>query len=129
MAMSNSGLSPQQVQTFTDMFKGLCHDGESVISSSRLREVMESLGENVSDEDLLSMRKELDAGSISDIKLDQFLDLMRKRVKDEQLSAEDLRLIAEALGEQLSDTELAEMMSVGGADLRLSSLLKLLVGT
>ncbi|KAL1305385.1 hypothetical protein AAFC00_002278 [Neodothiora populina] len=119
----------EQMKELKEVFRIFDKDGDGSISVQELGEVMRSLGLNPSDEDLHDIVNEIDVDNTGTIEFEEFFAIMSRKVKksdtDSELreafnifdrdgsgtiNAEELRQVMKALGEDLSKTEIDEMI-------------------
>ncbi|KAJ8309337.1 hypothetical protein KUTeg_014211 [Tegillarca granosa] len=123
------------VPEFKEAFNIFDSNGGGTISHGELGTVMRSLGQNPTEKDLEEMIKEVDQDGNGEIDFEEFLLLMVKTMSkaddDDELkrafkifdvdnsgtiSASDLRLIMECLGEKLTDEEVKTMIEIADDD-------------
>ncbi|KAK6505818.1 hypothetical protein TWF481_007709 [Arthrobotrys musiformis] len=129
-------LSQEEVQTFKDAFKIFDKDGNGEISIDELGDVMKSLGQYPTDSELRDIIHEVDLNNTGTIDFQEFLTLMAPR--DQQyrdmdrelrdafnvfdkdktgtIDAAELRLVMKALGENLTDEQIEEMIKEADKD-------------
>ena len=122
--------SEEQIAEFKEAFALFDKDGDGTITLDELRTVMQSLGQNPTENDLLDMIKEVDDDGNNEIDFNEFLFLMARNMQDigedvelsqgfkvfdvdgdGQISIEDLKAFMESIGEQFTEEELQDIMA------------------
>eukprot|EP00418_Pyrodinium_bahamense_P039944 CAMPEP_0179201480 /NCGR_PEP_ID=MMETSP0796-20121207/100274_1 /TAXON_ID=73915 /ORGANISM="Pyrodinium bahamense, Strain pbaha01" /LENGTH=162 /DNA_ID=CAMNT_0020906037 /DNA_START=73 /DNA_END=561 /DNA_ORIENTATION=- len=123
-------LTEEQKQELKEAFDLFDLDGSGAICDKELKVMMRQLGYDLSREELIHMILEVDEDGSGEIEMNEFIAMMRPKVlgrdpKDEILKAfslfttddeqkaisfEDLRRLADEMGEEFSDQELQEMI-------------------
>ena len=104
-------------------------DGDGTITLNELRTVMQSLGQNPTDQELEDMINEVDNDGNNEIDFEEFLTLMARNMQDldeekvikqgfsvfdadedGKITLDDLRRVMESLGEQLNENQLIEII-------------------
>ena len=104
-------------------------DGDGTITLNELRTVMQSLGQNPTDQELEDMINEVDNDGNNEIDFEEFLTLMARNMQDldeekvikqgfsvfdtdedGKITLDDLRRVMESLGEQLNENQLVEII-------------------
>ena len=75
-------LTEDQVAEFKECFSLFDGDGSGTVDTSELGEVMRSLGQKMSDEDLEKMIQEVDADGSGTVDFAEFLGMMAKQMRD-----------------------------------------------
>ena len=121
--------SEEQIAEFKEAFALFDRDGDGTITLPELRTVMQSLGQEPTERELIDMINEVDDDGNQEIDFQEFLNLMARNMQDideekqisqsfkvfdvdgdGKISIEDLKFMMESLGEQLTDEELADVM-------------------
>ncbi|XP_072971799.1 calmodulin-1-like [Typha angustifolia] len=122
-------LTQEQICEFQEAFLLFDRNGDGYISLEELNTVLQSLGQNPTNEELHDMIKEVDVDGNGTIDFEEFLNLMAKKMKetdaDEELkeafdvfdkdkngfiSPSELRSVLINLGEIMTDEEVEEMI-------------------
>ncbi|XP_072991807.1 calmodulin-1-like [Typha latifolia] len=122
-------LTQEQISEFQEAFLLFDRNGDGYISLEELNTVLQSLGQNPTNEELHDMIKEVDMDGNGTIDFEEFLNLMAKKMKetdaDEELkeafdvfdkdkngfiSPSELRSVLINLGEIMTDEEVEEMI-------------------
>jgi len=123
------GKSSQQLAEFKEAFEIFDQDGDGSITTVELGRVMQSLGIEMTQTELVDMINDVDADGNGSIDFPEFVALMSKAMTEaetrEELKAafghfdkdgsgyidkEELLLVMEQLGEKLTEQEADEMM-------------------
>eukprot|EP00092_Neocalanus_flemingeri_P009708 GFUD01010456.1.p1 GENE.GFUD01010456.1~~GFUD01010456.1.p1 ORF type:complete len:176 (+),score=62.40 GFUD01010456.1:114-641(+) len=114
-----------QVETSMEAFKLFDQDGDGTITTEELRDVMNSLGRNPTQEELKDMINEMDVDGNGTIDFTEFMAMMDREMKDEDLreafrmfdvdgngliDAEELRHAMKIIGEELTNDEVLEII-------------------
>mmetsp|Transcript_12848 Transcript_12848/g.38681 ORF Transcript_12848/g.38681 Transcript_12848/m.38681 type:complete len:169 (+) Transcript_12848:87-593(+) len=123
-------LTEEQKQDLKELFDQFDADGSGAICDKELKVMMRKQGLDLSRDELIRMIMEVDENGSGEIELDEFIAMMRPKVlerdpRDEILKAfplftqneeqttigfEDLRRLADEVGEEFTDMELQEMI-------------------
>ena len=117
-------LTDEQKQEFKEVFSLFDKDGDGTVSTKELGVVMRALGQNPTDAEIAEMIKEVDENGDGDVDFDEFCGLMVKKMNenepeeelvevfkifdknnDEKIDAEDLKIIFQELGEDVTDED------------------------
>ena len=117
-------LTEEQTQEFRDVFSLFDKDGDGTVSTKELGVVMRALGQNPTDAELTEMINEVDEDGNGEIDFEEFCGLLIKKMNenepeeelvevfkrfdknnDEKIDAEDLKIIFQELGEEVSDED------------------------
>ncbi|PPJ50644.1 hypothetical protein CBER1_05246 [Cercospora berteroae] len=128
-------LSEEEKQHYREAFSVFDKNGDGEISAAELGDVMRSLGLKPTDGELQDMLHEVDSDNSGSIDINEFLVLMSHvgsaqdtedellnafRVFDKDssgtISASEMREVLKALGEDLTDKEINEIMSAADTD-------------
>jgi len=128
-------LTPDQVREYREAYKLFDRDGDDLVTWQELGNVMRSLGQNPTEDELKDMVKEADDNGNGYVDFDEFLVTMAKKVKEADsgdefreafrifdtqgdgfISAEKLKHVATTLGETLTDDEINEMIREADKD-------------
>ena len=120
----------EQIAEFKEAFALFDKDGDGTITKNELRTVMQSLGQDPTDQDLDDMISEIDQDGNGEIDFDEFLVLMAMNTQDLTedaiiskgfsvfdvdddgfISIDDLRTMMMSLGEEVDEQQLFEMVS------------------
>ena len=126
--MANA-LTEEQVNEFKEAFALFDDDGDGAITSKELGTVMRSLGQDLTEEELKDMIREVDGDGSGTIEFPEFLLMMARSAKgvdiEEELreafklfdkdgngfiNAAELKHVMAGLGEKLTDEEIDEMV-------------------
>jgi len=129
--MSKHGLSEEEVGDLKEAFSLFDIDGDGTITLVELKEVMRSLGQNPTEQELIQMINSVDDNGDNEIDFEEFLILMSsknqggkndpdKELRDAfavfdsdgsgSISRDELKKLMKQLGQTLSDAELDAMM-------------------
>jgi len=134
--MSVKDLTEEQVAEFKEAFAIFDKDGDGTVTSSEIKEVMKSLGQNPTDKELKEMIEEVDEDGNGTIEFDEFIVMMAKSMKETErntadveaafkvfdqdgdgfISPEELKSVMLTLGETLSQDEIEEMIREADLD-------------
>lgn len=129
-------LSQAQLQEYQEAFQLFDKDDSGKISVGELREVLKSLGQNPTEQELKNMIQEVDQNNDDEIDLDEFIHMMTKqmanvtareelleafRVFDRDgngtISADELRQVMEDLGDSsLTKEQIEDMIKEADID-------------
>jgi len=128
-------LTPDQVREYREAYKLFDRDGDDLVTWQELGNVMRSLGQNPTEDELKDMVNEADDNGNGYVDFDEFLVTMTKKVKEADsgdefreafrifdtqgdgfISAEKLKHVATTLGETLTDDEINEMIREADKD-------------
>jgi len=128
-------MSKEQVAQFKAAFEMFDKDGDGTITTKELGTVMRNLGANPTETELQDMINEVDGDGSGEIDFDEFLQLMGSKMKDSDaeselraafrafdkdgngsINATELREAMKAIGENLSQEEVEEMIRDADAD-------------
>ncbi|KAH7837161.1 hypothetical protein Vadar_010326 [Vaccinium darrowii] len=135
MKSKGDELTKEQIAEFQEAFCLLDMDGDGCITIEELATAIKSLDENPTQEELLSMIKEVDVNGNGTIEFGEFLHLIATKIKesdaeqelkeafrvfdkdqDGYISANELRNGMINLGERLTDEEVKEMVREADLD-------------
>lgn len=80
--LAELNLSPEQIADFKEAFSLFDHDDNGSISAVELGEVLSSLGQNASENELRDMINEIDEDGNGTVEFLEFLILMTSKVKE-----------------------------------------------
>ena len=81
-------LTPSEIEEFQEAFKMFDVEGKGFVSAGNLGKIMRSLGYHPSEIELNEMINEIDLDQNGTIEFNEFLSLMWKRIKDQNLEVE-----------------------------------------
>lgn len=129
------GLTEDEIEELRQAFDLFDTDGSGTIDPKELRAAMQSLGFEAKNQTIYQMIKDIDKDGNGDIDFDEFLDLMTSRLagsdskedvqkifelfdddKTGYISLQNLKRVAQELGENMDDSELLEMIQRADAD-------------
>jgi len=136
MSKEAKDLTEEQVAEFKEAFAIFDKDGDGTVTSTEIKEVMKSLGQNPTDLELQEMIEEVDEDGNGSIEFDEFLVMMAKKMKENEsncadveaafkvfdvdgdgfISAEELKSVMATLGETLTQEEIEEMIREADED-------------
>ncbi|XP_055534095.1 calmodulin-beta-like [Wyeomyia smithii] len=133
--MSAYSLTEEQKRQFRRMFETFDKDGNGSITTSELGMVVRALGMNPSQAEVEQMIHEVDLDGSGTIELDEFLQLMARKLREDTtdeelrdafkifdrdgdgfLSVDELSAVMKNFGERLSDDELADLLEEADID-------------
>eukprot|EP00930_Biecheleria_cincta_P103020 TRINITY_DN94916_c0_g1_i1.p1 TRINITY_DN94916_c0_g1~~TRINITY_DN94916_c0_g1_i1.p1 ORF type:complete len:166 (+),score=49.61 TRINITY_DN94916_c0_g1_i1:47-499(+) len=130
-----NNLTEEQINTFMEAFSLFDKAGAQEISTKELGTVMNTLGMNPTQVELQDMIKEADADGGGTIDAPEFLSLMARKMKDNEveteeefveafrvfdtyghgwISVENIRQVMTQMGERLTDKEMDEILRESG---------------
>ena len=117
-------LTEEQKQEFKDVFSLFDKDGDGTVSTKELGVVMRALSQNPTDAEIAEMIKEVDTDGNQEVDFDEFCGLMIKKMSenepeeelvevfkifdkdcDDKIDAQDLRIIFQELGEDVTEED------------------------
>lgn len=123
------GLSADEIEEIKEAFDLFDPEGTFAIPVSELTSSMRSLGFHEKNPVIYNMIMEMDANGNGEIEFDEFLDMMTARISDKnpvedlervyklfdadrtgEITVADLKRVAKELGEDIPDSELAEII-------------------
>eukprot|EP00343_Euplotes_focardii_P007642 CAMPEP_0205822318 /NCGR_PEP_ID=MMETSP0206-20130828/12081_1 /ASSEMBLY_ACC=CAM_ASM_000279 /TAXON_ID=36767 /ORGANISM="Euplotes focardii, Strain TN1" /LENGTH=171 /DNA_ID=CAMNT_0053118473 /DNA_START=21 /DNA_END=536 /DNA_ORIENTATION=+ len=121
------GLSQEEIEELKEAFDLFDTDGGGTIDSSELKAAMESLGYDKKNRTIVEMIENMEDGEID---FEGFLDMMTARMSDSKedimkvfrlfdesgsgvITIDDLRRVAQTLGDSMTEAELKEMIDRG----------------
>lgn len=131
------GVSQEEIQELKEAFDLFDSDKSGSIEIDELKRAMTSLGYDKKSQNrmVFQILENLDKNKDGQIDFDEFLDMMTARISDRdsredimkvfmlfdqdgtgRITLDDLRVVAEELGEELNDEELREMISRADQD-------------
>ena len=127
---STTNWTVEQIAEFKEVFALFDKDGDGTITKNELCTVMQSLGQDPTDQDLDDMINEIDQDGNGEIDFDEFLVLMAMNTQDLTedaiivkgfsvfdvdddgfITIDDLRTMMMSLGEEVDEQQLFEIMS------------------
>ncbi|XP_078615031.1 neo-calmodulin-like isoform X3 [Branchiostoma floridae x Branchiostoma japonicum] len=133
-ARASDSLTKEQVEELQMAFSIFDRDGSGEISTQNLGTILKQCGLNPSRDELDAIMAEADEDGSGTMDFDEFLELMAKQMHQDQyevderevraafrifdkdndgfISIEELRTMADAFGEDLSDDELKDLIDV-----------------
>ncbi|KAL8161213.1 hypothetical protein V2J09_012702 [Rumex salicifolius] len=128
-------LNQKQIEELEHVFKKFDSKGDGKICSSELKSIMSSLGQSVSEEEIVSMIREVDSDGDGFIDLREFIELNTKEVDSEEImsclreafsvydmdgngsiSAEELMEVMRGLGDECTVADCRKMISAVDSD-------------
>ena len=128
-------LTEEQIEEFKEAFELFDKNNDGSISPLEFKTVMESLGQNPSDEEVADMIKEVDQDHDGRIDFPEFLVMMVNKMNDGDTDEEiveafhvfdrdsdglisegELKQVMTNLGENLTDEEVKEMIELADVD-------------
>jgi len=122
-------LSEEQIAEFREAFGLFDKDNSGTVTADELGEVMRSLGQNPTPQELQDMINEVDEDGNGVIDFQEFLQMMARKMKDSEtedelkeafkmfdkdgngtISATELKAVMKNLGENMTDEEVKEMI-------------------
>ncbi|XP_019647105.1 PREDICTED: troponin C-like isoform X1 [Branchiostoma belcheri] len=135
---ASDSLTKEQVEELQMAFSIFDRDGSGEISTQNLGTILKQCGLNPSRDELDAIMAEADEDGSGTMDFDEFLELMAKQMHQDQyemdetevraafrifdkdndgfISIEELRTMADACGEDLSDDELKDLLDDGDGD-------------
>merc|ERR1712048_304483 len=129
------GLSADEVQEVKDAFDLFDTDSSGAVSVQELVEAMQSLGLEQKNEAVFNMIKEIDTDGSGELEFAEFLEMMTARLTNKtpradiervfklfdvdrtnDISLDNLKRVANDLGEEISNEELQEMVQRNDVD-------------
>merc|ERR1712048_450892 len=129
------GLSADEVQEVKDAFDLFDTDSSGAVSVQELVEAMQSLGLEQKNEAVFNMIKEIDTDGSGELEFAEFLEMMTARLTNKtpradiervfklfdndrtgEISLDNLKRVANDLGEEVSNEELQEMVQRNDVD-------------
>jgi calmodulin len=130
-----ANLSKEQIAEFREAFEIFDYDGDGCITIKELGIVMRSLGQNISETELIEMITELDENGDGVIEFKEFLFLMTRKMKKAPteheflaafkdfdkdgnglISSHEFRIVMTRLGHNLSEEQVEEMIREADED-------------
>ena len=130
-----TNLSKEQIAEFREAFDIFDYDGDGCITIKELGIVMRSLGQNISEKELIEMIIELDENGDGVIEFKEFLFLMTRKMKkaltenefleafkdfdkdgNGLISSHEFRIVMTRLGHNLSEEQIEEMIREADED-------------
>jgi len=129
------GLSKDEIEELRQAFDLFDTDGNGTIDPKELRAAMQSLGFEAKNQTIYQIIQDIDKENTGEINFDQFLELMTRRLagsdtkediqkifelfdddKTGYISLQNLKRVAQELGENMDDAELLEMIERADSD-------------
>ncbi|KAJ3210011.1 hypothetical protein HDU83_000179 [Entophlyctis luteolus] len=133
--MASSQLSETQISEFKEAFSLFDQDGDGLIANAEIGTVIRSLGQNISQQELRDLIKEVDSSKRGAVDFPEFLTMMARKLKDGDNAADikaafrmfdpsgsgyvlakELRHVLTSMGEKLSGEEVDEMIRDANVD-------------
>lgn len=131
----DTDLTEEQLNEIRESFNMFDQNGDGTISIEELKEVMTNLGQSVSDENIQEMLEDVDTDAEGNLDFESFRKIMTQKMAttdinkemqeafnffdqdgDGTITAEELRLCMQKLGEELTEDEIKEMLKEADAD-------------
>lgn len=128
-------LSPEQIEEFREAFSIFDKNGDGKISPNELGTVMRALGQNPTQQELNDLVNEIDSNGNSMIEFSEFLTMMARQIKEQDIEAEileafkvfdsdgdgkisqtELVRVLTTIGEKLTDAEAKQMLEAADTD-------------
>ncbi|KAL3802344.1 hypothetical protein HJC23_007169 [Cyclotella cryptica] len=129
------GLTDDEIEELRQAFDLFDTDGSGTIDPKELRAAMQSLGFEAKNQTIYQMIKDIDKDGTGEVDFDEFLDLMTSRLvgsdskediqkifelfdddKTGYISLQNLKRVANELGEPMNEAELLEMIERADTD-------------
>ncbi|KGK40671.1 ribonucleoside-diphosphate reductase large chain [Pichia kudriavzevii] len=126
---------PEQIEEFKEAFAIFDKNGDGKISPSELGTVMRALGQNPTQQELNDLVNEIDSNGNSMIEFSEFLTIMARQIKEQDVEAEileafkvfdsdgdgkisqtELVRVLTTIGEKLTDAEAKQMLEAADTD-------------
>ena len=133
--MYDDEISPEFKKQYQDAFEMFDKDKDGAITARELGNMMRSIGQNPTDEEVMAMIKEVDLNSDGKIELDEFMTLMARNSPDTQTEDEvinafrvfdkegngliataELKHIMMTIGDKMTEAEADEMIHEADID-------------
>ena len=133
--MYDEEISPEKRKEYQDTFEMFDKDKDGAITARELGNMMRSIGQNPTDEEVMAMIKEVDLNSDGKIELDEFMTLMARNSPDTQTEDEvinafrvfdkegngliataELKHIMMTIGDKMTEAEADEMIHEADID-------------
>ncbi|KAL4940770.1 hypothetical protein BDV06DRAFT_213222 [Aspergillus oleicola] len=124
-------LTKEEIEQYREVFSVFDKDGNGDIDAHELGEVMRSLGQAPTEEELQDIIDELDVDRTGTIDFNEFLILMSRKAKESDpeaelraafavldqdksgtISADELRRVLTSIGDNVSDADVEEMLKL-----------------
>jgi Ca2+-binding EF-hand superfamily protein len=135
LQIQSDKLSPEQIEEFKEAFSIFDKNGDGKISPSELGTVMRALGQNPTQQELNDLVNEIDTNGDSMIEFSEFLTMMARQIKEQDVEAEileafkvfdsdgdgkisqtELVRVLTTIGEKLTDAEAKQMLEAADTD-------------
>ena len=133
--MYDEEISPEKRKEYQDAFEMFDKDKDGAITARELGNMMRSIGQNPTDEEVMAMIKEVDLNSDGKIELDEFMTLMARNSPDTQtedevinafrvfdkegnglIQTDELKDIMMTIGDKMTEDEVDEMIHEADID-------------
>ena len=133
--MYDEEISPEKRKEYQDAFEMFDKDKDGAITARELGNMMRSIWQNPTDEEVMAMIKEVDLNSDGKIELDEFMTLMARNSPDTQTEDEvinafrvfdkegngliataELKHIMMTIGDKMTEAEADEMIHEADID-------------
>ena len=133
--MYDEEISPEKRKEYQDAFEMFDKDKDGAITARELGNMMRSIGQNPTDEEVMAIIKEVDLNSDWKIELDEFMTLMARNSPDTQTEDEvinafrvfdkegngliataELKHIMMTIGDKMTEAEADEMIHEADID-------------
>mmetsp|Transcript_40898 Transcript_40898/g.97199 ORF Transcript_40898/g.97199 Transcript_40898/m.97199 type:complete len:155 (-) Transcript_40898:100-564(-) len=86
-------LTPEEQASCAEAFRAFDRDGSGTIDSKELKQVLNALGQNPTDEEVFNMIREVDDDESGEIELDEFM-MVVSRAKERVMADDDADMVS-----------------------------------